>query len=441
LATWRSWGIALGAAAAVRGLVALVVLGGMPLVSDARDYFDVAARLASGAPSGAFYWPPGEALVLAGSALVFGKGLLVARLLTVAMSVAAVALATLLARELGGVDAARACAATAAFYAPSVLLCGQTYAQHLAALCLAAVAYFGMRALRERRAVLFAITGAALGVGCLTRPSMGSVAPVLAFAWVLSFRAQPLARRRLLAGAALTTAIAMGCVVPAQLHDQLAGAGWTVSTNNERNFFLGNNPYTPDYKTSHLGQRALDEIEPEARAYLESFYALPDARAAMRRAAIGFMLRHPFRTAWRTALRAADFWGFDYLATREIQNWRGWTAARALPLLALEAGSYLAIALLALAAILTLRAACEPSWRGWLIALVVAYEAPYAIAFSGGTYHFPVMPLVLPFAAVAASAGLDVVWRRARTTLPAMIGYCIFALVQLQYAYVALAMS
>lgn len=33
---------------------------------------------------------------------------------------------------------------------------------------------------------------------------------------------------------------------------------------------------------------------------------------------------------------------------------------------------------------------------------MLAYQAPYLIAFSGGTYHFPVMGLLWPFAALAA---------------------------------------
>ena len=153
---------------------------------------------------------------------------------------------------------------------------------------------------------------------------------------------------RLAAGATAAALVGLACVLPACAHDARSGAGWTVSTNNERNFFLGNNPYTPDYKTSHLGQRSLEELDPEARTYLESFYARSDQRAAMQHAAIDYMVHHPARTSLRTLNRATSFWGFDYLASREIQNWRGWSAARTLPLLALEGASYLAVAAMAL---------------------------------------------------------------------------------------------
>lgn len=430
----------LGAGAAVRAFVALALLRGMPMVSDARDYFEEALRFASGEFGGSFYWPPGESLVLACALGTIGKSVLVARIVTIAMSVGGVALSALLARELGGPAAERIACLIAALYAPSIILCGQTYAQHLAALCLAALAYFGFRALRDQRVGHFGWAGAALGVGCLTRPSMASVVPVLVVAWVYAAFRRRRSLRALFAGGALATCAALAFVLPAQAHDWRSGAGWTISTNNERNLWLGNNPFTPDYKTSHLGQRSLDELPPDARAYLESFYVRPDARSAMQHAALEYMLHHPVRTAWRTLNRATSFWGFDYLGSREIQNWGGWSTRTALPLLALEIGSYVAVALLALAGLLMFWEACAPTWRLWLVALVLAYELPYAVAFSGGTYHFPVMPLVVPFAAVSVANGAEA-WRRARERKGAAIAaLSAFLFIQAQYAYFALAM-
>jgi len=438
--SWKGWAGVLGAAVALRALVALVLLGRMPMVSDARDYFEVAERFASGEFGGAFYWPPGEPLVLACALGALGKSVLVARIATIAISTAGVALTARLAGELAGAGAGRIGGWLSAAYVPSVVLSGQPYAQHLAALCLAAVAYFGMLALRDRRMAAFAWTGAVLGLGCLTRPSMVSVVPVLLAALAYTARRHRGSAGALGLGAALTVCCALALVIPAQAHDWRAGAGWTISTNNERNLWLGNNPYTPDYKTSHLGQRSLDELPPQERSYLESFYARPDARAAMRRATLEYVLHHPFRTALRTFNRATSFWGFDYLGSREIQNWRGWSTQEAMPLLALEVGSYVAVAAFALAGLLTLSGACAPGWRSWLVALIVAYQVPYAIAFSGGTYHFPVMPLVVPFAAATMASGVEA-WRRSRVRKrAALVALGAFTLIQAEYAYFALSM-
>jgi hypothetical protein len=258
-------------------------------------------------------------------------------------------------------------------------------------------------------------------------------------AWAVAAYRQPPARRRLAAGAAAAALVGLACVLPACAHDARSGAGWTVSTNNERNFFLGNNPYTPDYKTSHLGQRSLEELDVETRAYLESFYARPDERSAMQNAAIDYVVHHPARTTLRTINRATSFWGFDYLASREIQNWRGWSAARTLPLLALEGASYLAVAALAIVTLFALRDAGRPEWRWWLVALALGYELPYAVAFSGGTYHFPVVPLLVPLAAIAATRPVHA-WRSLRRTRGAWVALGVFMAIEAQYAYFAIAM-
>lgn len=436
---WRWWAAVLGAAILLRALVALVLLGHMPMVSDAHDYYELAGRLAAGDTGGAFYWPPGESMLLACAFAAFGRSLLVARLVTIATSLGGVVFTALLARELAGSRAQRIAGWIAAAYAPSVLLCGQTYAQHLAALCLAAVAWFGWRAAREGRLVSFAATGAALGLGCLTRPSMVSVAPVLAVGWALAARRRRVPLRSLVGGAALAGGIALVLLVPVQAHDASAGAGWVLSTNNERNLFLGNNPYTPDYKTSHLGQRSLDELPPRTRAYLRSFYERPDAREAMAHEAVHYVVSHPLRTAWRTLNRATSFWGFDYIASREIAKWLGWGTVRSLPLLAIEAGSYLLVSMLAICALGARPVACDRAHAAWLVALALAYEAPYAVAFSGGTYHFPVVPLLVPFAALALAHPART-WQRVRRSRMAWAALALFAAVQMQYAYYAITM-
>jgi hypothetical protein len=418
----------------VRALVALVLLGRMPLVSDARDYFDFGATLLAGSATGAYYWPPGESFVLAGAFSVFGKTIAIARLVVIVESAATVALTALIARELAGQRAARAAAWIAVVYGPSVLLCAEPYAQHQAALCLAAVAYFGLRAARERTLGFYLLTGAALGLGCLTRPSMISVGLVVVGGWALLARRS--GRRRAAAGVVLAGSALLMLLAPTLAHNVRAKAGFALSTNNERNLFLGNNPYTPDYKTSHLGQRSLDDLSSEARVYLTSFYVRPDAREAMQREAVSYMRSHPLRTALRTLNRATSFWGFDYLASREIQAWLGASTRQTLPLLALEAGGYFAVAAAALAALLARAQACDRAWRGWLVAIALGYEAPYAVAFSGGTYHFPVVPLVIPFAAVALTE-LRVTWTHVTKSKATLAMLSLLALVQAQYAYYA----
>jgi 4-amino-4-deoxy-L-arabinose transferase-like glycosyltransferase len=329
------------------------------------------------------------------------------------------------------------------------MLSGQPYSQHLASLCLLSVAYFAMRVVQHPRPIVVLLTGASFGLGCITRPSMVSIAAVLLVGMLLVLRSLPERRAKWGLGlAALGSAVvAAAFVAPVVAHNIVHGAGSVISTNNERNFFLGNNPYTHDYKTSHLGQRSLSDLPPEVRSYLGRFKQEPDPRRAMQKEALRYIGAHPWRTLYRSANRALAFWGFDYLSSRIVQNHLGLHTPAFLVLLAAEAGGYLLIMLLAIAAAFGMRQALDRGWLGWSLALVVAYQLPYVLAFSGGTYHFPVVWLIIPLAAVSLQQlrdegfgvflGRGGIFRRRDVALASVV----FLLVQFQYAHYALAMS
>jgi hypothetical protein len=152
------------------------------------------------------------------------------------------------------------------------------------------------------------------------------------------------------------------------------------------------------------------------------------------------METHPLRTARRTVNRAASFWGFDYIASREIEHWRGWSLVAAMPLLVLEAGSYLVVAALAIVGIGAFGGRYGARWLAWLSLMVIAYAAPYAVSFSGGAYHFPVVPIVIPFAAIPIAAGLRTTWRQLAPNFAVLAALGLFALVQVQYGYYAFVM-
>jgi hypothetical protein len=441
-----------------RVLVAFGLLGGMPLYSDARSYADEAASLlAHFPPDKAFYWPPGNGLVLAAGRLAFGwlgGDLFAIRLTVLILSLLIVFYVFILSARLCGPRIGLLAGLLAALYPPSVMLAGQSYSHHLAALCLLGVAYSGVRGVLERdtgaagRVLHLALIGLWLGLGTLTRPSMLSIGPVLPGFALWRLYAGGRARLALLGGGLVAALLSVAWLAPVVLHNARLGAGYTISTNNERNFFLGNNPYTHHYKTSHLGQRHLSQLPPDVRAYLMEMYKRPNARAEMKREALAFIKAHPMLTAQRTLSRIRSYWGFDYIAARVIQGYLGVGTAKLLPLLAVEAGGYIALMLLALLGICCLSGGIGRAPAGFLLGLVVWYQVPYMIAFSGGTYHFPGVWLLMPFAGLALGALLDpdparrAGWigaaRRSRWLWAAWI---VFLLVQVEYAFYAIAMD
>lgn len=441
-------------AVVIRFVLAFVVARHMPLVHDALSYDELAREMLVRSPSDdAYYWPPGTSFTLAGGYLVFGASVAVARAITGAAGVASVVLAWLLARQaISSERAQRLTALVAAIYPPAVMLTPQCYSQHFAALALLALAYFGGRALKEGRIGLYCLAGLALGVGCIIRASMLALVPIvavlfLAKAWRSRRVTSPATRRRLLAGMVLAPALAIAVILPVEAHNATRGVGWQISTNTERNLFLGNNPYTHDYKTSHLGQRSLAELEPATRAYLEGFYRLPDAREQMQTEAFRFMRQHPFVTLKRTFNRTTSFWGFDYLSTRILGDHFGLGKKGQALVLLVEATGYVATVLLVLVALFCRSAAetVDGEWRRWLLLLVFGYQLPYCFAFSSGTYHFPVMGLLFPLAgaggaALAARSGRSL-RALARELRSVSVPAAIFMAIQVQYAYYAILLA
>jgi hypothetical protein len=75
--------------------------------------------------------------------------------------------------------------------------------------------------------------------------------------------------------------------------------------------------------------------------------------------------------------------------------------------------------------------------------LTLAYQVPYMVAFSAGTYHFPVVWLLMPL----ASAGLSYLYPFDREKWRALHGrrwiwvvVLVLLLVQIEYAYWAVIM-
>ncbi len=480
-------------------LVATFLLADMPLAGDGTAYWEEAGLWLEGMGERPWYYPPGMVLWVA-LFRALGFGYRHAADLSVAfLAAGTAAIATALSGRLtGNRKLAGLAGLLAAFYPPGLLLASQPVSQHLAQTCLGGVALGWLASLDhwQRGGALWRWpvlgwllgTGLALGMGILARPSLASVglavlATAVASAWQrggkavvggrfsarrdapaspmpdVNLPASPapntrwgvdcrwLATHWRLGGPGLLVAgVALLVLLPFLLHNHRVGAGACISINNERNFWLGNNPYTPLYKTTHLAQRALAELPEETQVYLLRHYIRSEVTNPRLRTELSRTLRkirllaawehivdRPELFALRSANRSRAFWGFDYLGTRQIQAWRGWSFRRAAPLHLLEAGGYAAIAGLAIIGILG--AGRFGQWQ--LPAFILAYQLPYCLAFSAGTYHFPVMVLLFPLAAIGWQAlGRTGGWRVV-SRWPVAVALSIFALVQIEYALFA----
>jgi hypothetical protein len=456
------------AALAVRVAVTFWLLGACTQSSDALNYAKQASDIVAGRWTYPNFWPVGRSIGLVPFFWAFGVSEAVMKWNAVVFDIGCVLLAAILAHQtLRGKFAARAAGWIAAFYPPMVLLSGWTYADNVTMFFLLAFATLAIAACRDgqqnqyrwKSSALWFASGCALAMAILTRPAVQGVlasgaACCFAFLIVRRFRPTFLASlgeaswKSVGAAALAFTPGVLCCTTPVLWHNASLGAGWVLSTNNEMNSLLGNNPYTPHYKTWQLGEvRGFNSAE--FHAYMARFLNDHTPRSAMVHEAIRYILERPDIFLLRTANRLRAFWGFDYSIVGEIQ--KQWTAngkttltpGRKLGIVALFAangGGYCLVMLAAIAGLFLFRKAGAMDGRdaAFLIAVVLAVQFPYALTHSNACYHTPLLGFLFPFAAVAIDEALQGKSGRWPTLLRSKwfwAAVAAFIFIQVEYAY------
>lgn len=387
-----------------------------PLLDDAVDYFERGVQLWRGLDDGrAHYWPPGGPFVLRAFFNVFGAADVASTQTFMAVLSALTSTGVFLAALVLTTPRVAGLAVLLYALSPTTLWMARQTESHtfcafwvaLAALCAAIYIRRGYRA---------AYLLSALGVGALVLTRPGSallLAPVLALPVVLGAMARQRVERRArrllksLMMSLLAVAIVAGMLWPVLQYNHNRGAGWALSTNNERNFFLGNNPYTHPYKTGHMAWRSLGDLPTEEQSYLRAHYASPDPRQAMLQSSWTYIRQEPLAFGVRCINRFVNFWTFDYEQGRRLQihlavhGWVSW-----LPMLLQAAFSFLLIWSLALGLPALFGTGYQPLVLG-VVAVCLLYQLPHVLAFSSPVYRAGLAPLI----SLLAAAGIMAMWR------------------------------
>jgi len=452
----RYWTLLLLVAIFLRVFVSLVLLDSTKQTSDALHYVSQSQRMLEEFPGDRpYFWPPGRSYFLLPSYLAFGVSETVTNLNAIFIDVVNVILVAIIAHSVFTRNrSARIAGWLAAAYPPAVMLSGWAYAHNLAMLFLLSsclllilVAKGRFAGLATRLTACF-FSGLFLGCAILTRPSALSVLAAIVVGG-LFIAGHGFLRRMRRPGVetwkhalACTAILACGSILPmlfAMRHNASLDEGWVVATNTEMNLFYGNNRYTPHYKTWHWAQRDRNTIaDKEVREYYLSFSERPDAREAWKKEALQYIARRPDIFLYRTVNRMRCYWGFDYYASRLIQNQNKLGTGGLIPLLCFEAGGYVIVMLLVLAGLFLARGRGNTSGMLLLLYFALAYMAPYTLVFSSGTYHIPIMGLLLPFAGMTAdelTSNFAETWRKLRSNWFFALLVVVFILIQCEYAY------
>jgi 4-amino-4-deoxy-L-arabinose transferase-like glycosyltransferase len=378
----------------------LVFLAQMPLMNDARSYFQMGTSLAHG-DSFVPYWPPGLPYFLAFLQSIGLSQGVVARVGMLTFH----ALFSLVLFKLVRLFASRRAANIAlllfAFYPSHVHMSVEPMTEMVAAAGLVLTVYLASLCVRRRALGWAALLGCVVGSLMLTRPSSILLVGVLpGWLWVRTRRVGPP-----VICLAISMVILSAWLVKTQ---RMVGSFVFINTANARNCFIGNNPHTPLYKTWWLGTHMAGEPGvPDA--YVErasQIEALPPTERDQhyRAAAFSYILSRPDLFAIRCVNRMRNYFAFDtftgalLISDYAVNKWLG------LGIIAMDAVFFFSIMTLGLVQLFASRP--EPltnRYRGLLLVVVVAYALPYWIAFSHPRFHFPVVPLFGLLAAIMLS--------------------------------------
>ncbi|MDH7515077.1 MAG: glycosyltransferase family 39 protein [Bacteroidota bacterium] len=416
---------------------ALILVDGLSLRNDQRNYHDVAVLIARGVPY-APHWPPGLPYYLAAWYLLFGPAETTGRLAMLVLSIPFTLLVYHLGRVCAGRRAGSLLALCFACYPTFVFHSVEPLTQMPAAVALLGLAAAVSSARPWRLGDI--VSGAAASAAVLVRPSAILLVPFAAVA-------RSLRTRRLgSAGLALATAAVLIGAWTVKAFE-LAGGPVLINFNNSRNFFYGNNPYTPLYRTWWLGSHTSGEegVPPVYTERIMSIDRLPfRARdSVFLDAAVTHILERPDLFALRTLNRVRAFFAYDVFAGAFLYKFYGFPRAVGLGVIALDALFY---AVFCISAAFALVAAKDRISFGLRVALwiLVLYAIPYAVSFSHPTYHFAVVPMIGLLAAPLLAAplrgrdGLPARWRG--LTRVRKIAFAVFLLVflfiQLEWTWV-----
>lgn len=433
---WTAGAVALGL---VLRVAALLFLARFPFVGDERAYFDMTKQLLDGvrfAPD----WPPGLPCYLAPFLAIFGRAEVVAMAAMVLWYVAFCGVLFALVMRIGGRRAANISLTVFAVYPTFVYHSIVPLTQLPAAVCLLVVAHL-LLVLRGRRSLSIpAAIGGALGACVLLRPS--------ALLLALGVPVFISVRWRAIKGALVALGVAAAVVVPwvFKVH-AMTGDFVYVNYATPRNFFIGNNQWTPLYKTWWLGSH--DEAGEVPAGFARKDAAIralgpAEEDETYRRLAAEHIESRPGLFVVRTLNRARTYFAFDTYAGTVLIKFNGLPKAVGLSVIVLDALFYIVLMVLSAVAFHAPRGLrAGRVTRATLLWIVAGYAIPYWISFSHPTYHIPVVPLLAVPAAVLLAqvlgmeaGALDTALTKLKQRRSIAVAVVVFLAIQVEWAVV-----
>lgn len=173
-----------------------------------------------------------------------------------------------------------------------------------------------------------------------------------------------------------------------------------INDFNTYNLYVGNNPWTPDYKTWWLGSHD-ERRNPEFQAYYQEIDSLRSLDIRVQSEAFASLALGHIQKEWplfllRGSNKFRAFFAFDTYTGARL-----YAKNRPLGLIAIliDGGIYVLFGCLAILSLVKKKPSVfEADLLYLMLGIIFFYAIPYVLAFAHPTYHFPHIPLFVLFA-------------------------------------------
>jgi 4-amino-4-deoxy-L-arabinose transferase-like glycosyltransferase len=420
-------------------VAALAAFAKLPLAGDDTLYHDFAIRALRGESIYPLV-PPTVGYYLAFFYKIFGVSPLVARSSILLLSIGFLYALHSLATKFAGRKSANLLTLAFAIF-PLQILCSVEPITELPASLLLLICLSLTWAIDSRSRVWdFLLLGFALGLLILTRPStlllLSVVPPYLAY------------RSRRWLASALIAAVPV-LMITFYIATIYSSTGHFVMINfsSTQNVFLGNNSYTPLYRTWWFSTHTDDPagIPAGYRAMDAQIARLPwyEQNAVYRRAALQAIVARPELFALRTFNRMRVYFAFDSYSGSLLLNLYHAGRKLAYTTIALDGALYVTLALSAILFISRLDRDSPRFLPALMIAaMILIYAGPYFLSVSHPIYRFPILPLIGLMAAgywsdlFEGRTALAAMFQSGTTRVAIVFAMAFFAYIQIEYAII-----
>lgn len=344
---------------------------------EGRGYVDE-----SGRPTA--YRPVGYPVFLALLYAVFGRSLIMVRIVQSLLTAALIYVIYLLTLRLFDRPSARIAAAICALYPYYIYVSGVLYSEALCVPLFACAVYLFMAACDRPTMARFAMLGGILGALVLIRPNLLAAFPFFV-AWYV---AVPGVRQRVPLWMVTILVVAAACTVtPWAARNYTRLGAITLTTNGGRNFWLGNNPSA----TAHTGNEVA--IPAELATKLAKVTSEVERDRIYYASALVFIRQHPERFLRLTVSKALAFWRLYPMPSSGFKQ--NETLSKVASIVTF--GPVLALAIFGL-------------WLSWpqaprqnlaFLCLFVAFDLAHALYIAIVRLRLPVDAFLMPFASFA----------------------------------------